>query len=130
MASIWVTQNHKNPNKQYRVEVSVDTSFTEIEAKAQVPVSVQISQINYVIIDSHYYNDEWGYSYGSMEADFDIKIDDDVSIDNYYSITAYYLDTVYFDDSLFYEIYKQELELSSDDVFIDDASEWGEVIFS
>ena len=127
---IYFGNSKPKPNKQYRVEVSVDTSFTDIEAKAQVPLSVQISQINYVIIDSHYYDDEWGYSYGSMEADFNIEIDDDVSSDNYYSITAYYKDTMYFDDSSSYEVYNTQLGLSSEDVYIDDASEWGEVIFS
>jgi hypothetical protein len=116
--------------KQYRVEVSSGASFSNILSEGSLPALAQIDQINYTIIDSQYYDDEWGYSYGYMDVEFNIEIQDDAAVNNFYSIIAYYLDTLFIDDSSSYEVYLQKLDIASDDIFIDEASDWNEVIFT
>ncbi|HIF14776.1 MAG TPA: DUF4249 family protein, partial [Bacteroidetes bacterium] len=98
--------------------------------EGRLSASAQIDQISYTIIDSQYYEDEWGYSYGSIVAEFDIEIQDDAAVNNFYSILAYYADTLFNEDSTYYDVYFQKLDLTSDDVFIDEASDWNEVIFT
>jgi hypothetical protein len=65
-----------------------------------------------------------------MDVEFNIEIHDDAAVNNFYSIIAYYLDTLFIDDSSSYEVYLQKLDIASDDIFIDEASDWNEVIFT